>query len=95
MKINEDEGTPRSEEQAYEDGLKDDLGPDADPPVELRAEEGKPQPPSPEALEVRNGLIYQGGKVIGKALSDREWFKEEFGEEWQGTDEALTKMRER
>lgn len=91
LKMPEAEGVPRSEEESYKDGMSDPLTA-ADPPVELREEKGE-QPV--QGVQVKDGLIYQDGKVIGKSLSDKEWFKGEFNEEWQGTDEALKQLRNR
>lgn len=98
--VGEDEGTPRSQAQAEADAKAN-----PDPEVKLKVGDGikalqaernqtpveAPETPSNE-FKVKDGLIYQGDTVIGKALSDKELYKSKYGEEWQGSDEALKKV---
>lgn len=72
IRVGEPDGTPRTEEQAYQDALKAptaDFGHDS---------EGKPRVPetplggseSPATgFETRDGLLYHNGILVGKALS--------------------------
>ena len=93
----EKEVKPRSAVQAYNDQFNPDgslkeenFTMDDEGPLEAPQ---TPVEPSNSELEVRDGLIYQNGKVIGKSLSDEEWFRETYKEDWQGSSEALSMLR--
>lgn len=94
-RIGEADGVPRTQEQAYQDSFHKDGSLKYDPAEGILS--GKNPKTAIEAaattVEVRDGLIYQGDKVIGTAMSDQDWYKENFGERFSGSDEALTKIR--
>ena len=99
-RIGEPDGKPRTEAQAYADAFDKDgrLKPENDPegfadkPNSLDSQTNTPSAPT---IEIKDGKIYQNGKVIGTAIDDKTWFKETFGEEWKGSDDALKALRSR
>jgi hypothetical protein len=102
-RIGESDGTPRSAAQAYNDSFNEDGSPKFDPdgigilggtkkPSDTSSEAVQAPEKPVEAITVKEGLIYHNGKVIGTALSDRERYQSEYGEEWKGSDEALKKV---
>lgn len=50
--------------------------------------------PIPPAFEVKEGKIYQDGQLIGKSLSDKEWFKEKFKSDPTMDAKTLKQIRE-
>lgn len=99
-----DEGRPRTQQQAYEDQFDKDGKLKEENFDWTKVPQDAPRRPSDaprtvetpkDDLEVKDGLIYQNGKVIGKALTDAEWYQGEFGEEWKGSDKALKALRNR
>lgn len=90
-RIGEPEGKPRTAQQAYNDSFDEqgNLREQGDSTILGDA----PRPDN--SLEIKDGKIYQNGKLIGTAVDDKTWYEQEFGEEWKGSEDALKKLRDR
>lgn len=97
----QDEVQPRSEAQAFADQFnKDGTIKEENFDFKLISKEPQKAPTRPSDaprsdVEVKDGSIYQDGKLIGYTIDDKTWYANEFGEDWKGSDKALKALRNR